>query len=71
VKKCTKVARFQGIFFLKLPSLDCRSQQVTKIQQDFKFLLYASLTCNHIWPIPLVDDRQYDYITKLKKSKKN
>jgi hypothetical protein len=29
-----------------------------------------TLTCSQILPIPLVDDYQYDYITKLRKRKR-
>jgi hypothetical protein len=40
-------------------------EKFTKIEQDFKKKSTSSLTRSQIWFIPLVDDRQSAYITKI------
>ncbi len=42
-------------FFLKLPCLENRLQQVIKILQESLICALSSLTCSQIWLIPFVE----------------
>ncbi len=67
----SKVTKFGGNFFLKLPYLDNRLQKIPKYTATFFFLkLLSSLTCSQIWLIPLADDHQCGYITKLERKER-
>jgi hypothetical protein len=58
----SKVTRFGGNFFLKLPYLDNRLQKIPKYTATFFFFkLLSSLTCSQIWLIPLADDHQLSH----------
>jgi hypothetical protein len=51
----------------KLPHLHNVFQQICQNMAGFfSQNLLSSLTCSRIWLIPLVDDRHWGYITKLK-----
>jgi hypothetical protein len=43
--------------------------EVAKTKQDSKIFLLCCLTCSQIWLIPLLDDRQSIYLTKMEKKK--
>jgi len=68
-EKLHKVTKFWGFNFFLCHILIVGSSKLANYKEDSWSFVFSSLTCSQIWLIPLVDDCQCDYITKLNQNK--